>query len=136
MTSFSKSVGNFLSESTMVMLNVRSHIPRRETWKIAKNLVKNKKKKKKFIDDLLDYCKSFVEPHYTKYGVFSGSYFPVFALNTGKYGPEKTSCLGTFHAVSVNSSDSGKCNFMFFSLFLKSFKLHIFSIPPIWFCKN
>ena len=27
---------------------------------------------------------------------FSGPYFPVFALNTGKYGPEKTLSLGTF----------------------------------------
>ena len=26
----------------------------------------------------------------SKYGVFSGPYFPVFGLNTGKYGPEKT----------------------------------------------
>ena len=26
----------------------------------------------------------------TKYGVFSGPYFPVFGLNTGKYGPEET----------------------------------------------
>ena len=34
-----------------------------------------------------------------KYGVFSGPYFPVFGLNTGKYGPEKTSYLDTFHAV-------------------------------------
>ena len=25
-----------------------------------------------------------------KYQVFSGPYFPVFGLNTGKYGPEKT----------------------------------------------
>ena len=25
-----------------------------------------------------------------QYGVFLGSYFPVFGLNTGKYGPEKT----------------------------------------------
>ena len=24
----------------------------------------------------------------SKYGVFSGAYFPVFGLNTGKYGPE------------------------------------------------
>ena len=44
----------------------------------------------------------------TKYGVFSGPYFPVFWLNkeiysvnpnTGKYGPEKTPYLDTFHAV-------------------------------------
>ena len=44
----------------------------------------------------------------SKYGVFSGPYFPVFGLNTylsvfspsaGKYGPEKTSYLDKFHAV-------------------------------------
>ena len=35
------------------------------------------------------------------YGVFSGPYFPVFGLNTGKYGPQKTPYLGTFHAVVV-----------------------------------
>ena len=35
----------------------------------------------------------------SKYGVFSGRYFPVFELNTGKYGPEKTPYLDTFHAV-------------------------------------
>ena len=31
-----------------------------------------------------------------KYGVFSGLYFPIFALNTGKYGPEKTPYLDYF----------------------------------------
>ena len=31
-------------------------------------------------------------------GVFSGPYFPVFTPNTGKYGPEKTPYLDTFHA--------------------------------------
>ena len=35
----------------------------------------------------------------SKYGVLSGPYFPVFSLNTGKYGPEKTPYLDTFHAV-------------------------------------
>ena len=40
----------------------------------------------------------------SKYGVLSGPYFPVFGLNTGKYGPEKTSYLDTFHAVSVNTT--------------------------------
>ena len=35
-----------------------------------------------------------------KYGVLSGLYFPVFGLNTGKYGPEKTPYLDTFHVVS------------------------------------
>ena len=35
----------------------------------------------------------------SKYGVISGLYFPVFGLNTGKYGPEITPYLDTFHAV-------------------------------------
>ena len=30
---------------------------------------------------------------------FSGLYFPVFGLSTGKYRPEKTPYLDTFHAV-------------------------------------
>ena len=34
----------------------------------------------------------------SKYRVFSGPYFPVFSPNTGKYGPEKTPYLDTFHA--------------------------------------
>ena len=32
----------------------------------------------------------------SKYGVFSGPYFPVFGLNTGKYGLEKNSVFGHF----------------------------------------
>ena len=36
-----------------------------------------------------------------KYGVFSGPYFPVFELNTGKYGRDKTPYLDTFHALKV-----------------------------------
>ena len=36
----------------------------------------------------------------SKYGVFSGPYFPVFSPNTGKYGPEKTLYLDTFHAAN------------------------------------
>ena len=35
----------------------------------------------------------------SKYGVISGPYFPVFSSNTGKYGPEITAYLDTFHAV-------------------------------------
>ena len=35
----------------------------------------------------------------SKYGVISGSDFPVFSPNTGKYGPEITPYLDTFHAV-------------------------------------
>ena len=37
----------------------------------------------------------------SKYGVISGPYFPVFGLNTGKYGPEKTPYLGTFYAMQA-----------------------------------
>ena len=36
-----------------------------------------------------------------KYGVFSGRHFPVFGLNTRKYGLEKTAYLDTSHAVQV-----------------------------------
>ena len=35
----------------------------------------------------------------SKYGVISGPYFPVFGLNTGKYGPEITPYLDAFHAI-------------------------------------
>ena len=50
----------------------------------------------------------------SKYGVFPGPYFPAFGLkteryevslvfnpNAGKYGPEKTPDLDTFHAVNL-----------------------------------
>ena len=37
----------------------------------------------------------------SKYGVISGPHFPVFGLNTGKYGPEITPYLDTFHAVTI-----------------------------------
>ena len=30
---------------------------------------------------------------------FSGPYFPLFGLHTGKYGPDETTFLDTFHAV-------------------------------------
>ena len=49
----------------------------------------------------------------SKYGVFSGLYFPEFGLmreNVGKYSPEKTPYLDIFHGVSdiVNGSDNAK----------------------------
>ena len=37
----------------------------------------------------------------SKCGDFSGPYFPVFSPNTGKYRPEKTPYLDTFHAVNM-----------------------------------
>ena len=39
----------------------------------------------------------------SKYGVFSGPYFPVFSSNTGKYGPGETPYLDTFHAVLITT---------------------------------
>ena len=42
----------------------------------------------------------------SKYGVISGPYFPVFSPNTGKYGPEITPYLETFHAVSDSELES------------------------------
>ena len=37
----------------------------------------------------------------SKYEVFSGSYFSVLGLITGKYGPEISPYLDTFHAVTA-----------------------------------
>ena len=34
-----------------------------------------------------------------RYGIFSGPYFPLFALNTGKYRPEKTPHLATTRCI-------------------------------------
>ena len=46
----------------------------------------------------------------SKYGVFSGPYFPLFSPNTGKYGPEKTPYLDTFHAAITYRSLSSPIN--------------------------
>ena len=49
-------------------------------------------------------CEELSKPYtawkVSKYGVISSPYFPVFSPNTGKYGPEITPYLDTFHAVS------------------------------------
>ena len=42
----------------------------------------------------------------SKYGVFSGPYFPVFSPNTGINGPEKTPYLDSFHAVLASQTIS------------------------------
>ena len=42
---------------------------------------------------------SFTAWKMSKYGVISGPYFPVFNPNTGKYRPEITPYLDTFHVV-------------------------------------
>ena len=41
-----------------------------------------------------------------EYGVFSCPYFPVFGLNTRKYGPEETPYLDTFHAVKKTDDNT------------------------------
>ena len=43
------------------------------------------------------------------YRVSSGTYFPEFSPNTGKYGPEKTLYLNTFHEVQI-TVDVNKIN--------------------------
>ena len=42
---------------------------------------------------------------FSKYGVISGPGFPVFGLNTGKYEPEISPYLDTFHAVILADSN-------------------------------
>ena len=37
----------------------------------------------------------------SKNGAFSGPYFPVFEMKTGKFGSEKAPYLDTFHAVDL-----------------------------------
>ena len=44
-------------------------------------------------------CKPNNVLNVSKYGAFFGSCFPVFSPNAGKYGPEATPYLDTFHAV-------------------------------------
>ena len=56
--------------------------------------------------NLLKLCRAFSHIvtawKVSKYGDFSGLYFPVFGLNTEKYGSEKTPYLDTFNVVSAN----------------------------------
>ena len=70
-------------------------------------------------------------------GGSTGPYFPVFGLNTRKYGPEKTPYLGTFHVVkSSQSLLSGQENLNICSEFLcesasqakKKFPFTVFSL--------
>ena len=49
------------------------------------------------LSDSLHHCVKCVQIR-----SISWSVFPVFELNTGKYGPEKTPYWDTFHAVLVN----------------------------------
>ena len=42
---------------------------------------------------------------------FSGTFFTVFQMNTGKYGPEKPPYLDTFHAVKLHYGSAKYRNF-------------------------
>ena len=46
----------------------------------------------------------------SQYGVFSGPYFPVSGINTGKCGPEKTPCLDNFYAEFIPEAAVHKCS--------------------------
>ena len=52
----------------------------------------------------------------SKYRVFSSLYFPVFGLNTEKYGPEKTPYLDTFHEVGFSNIHFLKVSLIFLFL--------------------
>ena len=59
----------------------------------------------------------------SKYGVFSGPYFPVFSPITGKYGLKKTSYLDAFHTVNILARNekmirTGASDLIFFFLYL------------------
>ena len=79
----------------------------------------------------------------SKYGVFSAPYFPAFGLNTGKYGPEKTPYLDTFHTVNSTyncSNTSGFKHITRLRLLLNHLGDHKFkqgfldSLNPNWSC--
>ena len=50
-------------------------------------------------DDIDRYSQNSTAWEMSKYGVISGPFFTVFNPNTGKYGPEITPYLNTFHAM-------------------------------------
>ena len=54
-----------------------------------------------FVPPLYAYIYGFTYTAWkvSKYEVLSSPYFPAFGLNTGKYGPENTPYLDTFHTV-------------------------------------
>ena len=67
---------------------------------------------KEHCDDLLFLVRLFFVNVWklSKYRVIFGPYFPVFSPNKGKYGPEKTPYLDTFHAVWDDKVLSWKIN--------------------------
>ena len=64
----------------------------------------------------------------SKCGVISGPYFPVFSPNTGKYGPEKTPYLVTFHSVNFYSVRYSVNSVRYFGPIIKDLISHKLSI--------
>ena len=73
--------------------------------------MKSRSFEKSFYYAIVSLLSSYTAWKVSKYGVISGLHFPVFGLNTGKYGPEITLYLDNFHAVWV---------FLFSSLLISS----------------
>ena len=57
----------------------------------------------RFLYSVINVYRKITTWKVSKYRIFSGPYFPVFILNTGKYGPEKTPYLNTFYAVKLKN---------------------------------
>ena len=64
--------------------------------------MKSRSFEKCFYYAIVSLLSSYTTWKVSKYGVISGLHFPVFGLNTGKYGPEITLYLDNFHAVWVS----------------------------------
>ena len=62
-------------------------------------LVSFKVKQRNCVIENINVEKSSTAWKVSKYGAISDPYFPLFGLNTGKYGPEITPYLDTFQAV-------------------------------------
>ena len=71
----------------------------------------NDERKTLSVEQFFNKIKPYLSDIRNKYGVqigsFSGLYLPVFSTNKGKYGPEKTLYLDTFHTFenSINSNN-------------------------------
>ena len=59
----------------------------------------------------------------SKYEVISGPYFPVFSLNTGKYGPEKIPYLDTLHALNFTMKETFAVSCLSYNQTIRDYKL-------------
>ena len=75
------------------MYNIPSHFDE------AARSVKPRCNDYNLIRNIVTVTTTYTARNVSKYGVISGPHFPLFGFNTGKYGPEITPYLDTFHAV-------------------------------------